>query len=218
MLYIYFFRHGEAVSNLRKETVWGRGTNFKIGLTDFGRRQIRCLAIRVLNEGIRFNKLYSSPLERCRESIEDLAVINKYPLDEILYEPKLLEKSQGDWEGMPKSIVYTSDVLEQISNNPDFAPPNGESHKDCANRIVNWMNSEIIPMYDLNKGKDINIGLMAHRMLIQSFYAKINKIDMREAPRINIDNASLHLFSYHESNWVVNLTNSIYHLNEGIIN
>ena len=61
---VFFISHGESDMNLRPDLVAGRCPG--AGLTPNGKRQARALAVFLNSQGIRFNAVYSSPLDRAR--------------------------------------------------------------------------------------------------------------------------------------------------------
>ena len=61
---VFFISHGESEMNLRPDLVAGRCP--EAGLTPNGKRQARALAVFLNSQGIRFNAVYSSPLDRAR--------------------------------------------------------------------------------------------------------------------------------------------------------
>lgn len=65
-LEIYVICHGECHMNLRPDLVGGRCP--EAALTPNGKRQSRALAVFLKSQGIRFNDIYTSPLDRARST------------------------------------------------------------------------------------------------------------------------------------------------------
>ncbi|KAK9272964.1 hypothetical protein L1049_003344 [Liquidambar formosana] len=61
---VYLINHGESELNLRPDLVAGRCPG--AALTANGKRQARALAVFLKSQGVRFNAVYSSPLDRAR--------------------------------------------------------------------------------------------------------------------------------------------------------
>lgn len=61
---VYLICHGEAELSLRPEVISGRCPSS--GLTANGKRQARALAVFLNSQGVRFNAVYASPLDRAR--------------------------------------------------------------------------------------------------------------------------------------------------------
>lgn len=204
-------RHGEAESNLDARIIWGRSFNMK--LTNRGRKQLRALGERLNIEGISFDELHSSPILRCRQSIEEMLCVINFPYNKVNYNYNLVERSQGDWEGRLRSEIYTPEMLDRINNeNPNFCPPNGESQNDCIKRFNRWARKFVDEYDKKNERKDI--GIIGHRNMTQCFYTYVTDGDPRTTFLVPVDNASLYLFSYENNKWVTRIKNDITHLND----
>lgn len=59
---VFLITHGECAANLRPDLVAGRWP--AAGLTGNGERQARALAVFLKSQGVRFSKVYCSPLDR----------------------------------------------------------------------------------------------------------------------------------------------------------
>lgn len=64
VLEVFLISHGECELNLRPDLVGGRC--HVAALTPNGKRQARALAVFLNSQGVRFNAVYSSPLDRAR--------------------------------------------------------------------------------------------------------------------------------------------------------
>lgn len=125
-------RHGETEANVAQ--IWHGSEDAP--LTARGRRQVAATAERMarLAAERRVDACYVSPLPRAQSTARAIA-------DAIGCEPQievgLREFGLGDWEG--RSFVELRDQ-EQLwlrwQRDPDFAPPNGESPRSFAARIV----------------------------------------------------------------------------------
>jgi broad specificity phosphatase PhoE len=57
----------------------------------------------------------------------------------------LTEMSSGQWEGLPRFEIYTSEINQLIERtNPDFAPPSGESLRQVSFRVVEFLNRLVL--------------------------------------------------------------------------
>jgi len=82
---------------------------------------------------IRFGKIYTSSLLRCRDTA---ALIN--PKKEICIDPRLNEIDLGTWDG--KSFDHIKETLPELFQQrgkkiATFRPPGGESFNDLYNRV-----------------------------------------------------------------------------------
>lgn len=116
MLELELLRHGET------EQGGGLRGSLDDALTAQGWAQLRAA---VQGAGP-WDRLISSPLQRCARFAEELAVARALPLH---YEPGLQELHFGDWEGRSAAALMETDAeaLGRFWADPyAFTPPNGE--------------------------------------------------------------------------------------------
>ena len=136
MTEIYLVRHPESALNADRSVVGGRSNETPI--TKRGEEQARQFAKAFSTLYPAPDAFYSSPAVRTKTLLdiynETLDQQNGYFID-----LDLQEMSQGSSEGVPRSAVYTPEVLALIDKQlHDFALPGGESLNDAANRIAAW--------------------------------------------------------------------------------
>lgn len=118
-------RHGE--------TEFGGGLRGSLddALTDLGWQQMRS----AVTEAGRWDRIISSPLQRCARFAEELAGRLDLPLH---LEPDLQELHFGDWEGHSAAQLMETDAqgLGLFWADPyGFTPPNGEPVADFSLRV-----------------------------------------------------------------------------------
>ncbi|KAJ9132879.1 hypothetical protein P3X46_033705 [Hevea brasiliensis] len=140
---VYLINHGECELNLRPDLVGGRC--HVAALTPNGKRQARALAVFLNSQGVRFNAVYSSPLDRARSMAVSVCQEINFAEEQIQSSDALLEMSLGHWEGCPCSEIYTPEVLSLIEcSQPDFCAPSGESLRQVEFRMVQFLNWTIL--------------------------------------------------------------------------
>ena len=108
---LYIIRHGQTANN-KKKLLQGRSD---ISLNEEGIRQAKLASDWFSEQGIRFEKVYSSPLRRSIETAELIAG----PECPILIDDRLIEMDYGPYEGMdlsdphPEIIRFFSDFVHQ---------------------------------------------------------------------------------------------------------
>ncbi len=102
-------RHGESVGNA--ESRWQGQSDFP--LTDTGCAQARALAERWQAEEVTFDQVFTSPLERARETARIVAEVLNVPVES---DPLLLERAIGGFSGLTTLEVH---LLPQ----PEFINP-----------------------------------------------------------------------------------------------
>lgn len=122
-------RHGEIRANLSR--VWHGSTDS--GLTEQGREQARRLGAWLARAHSPVRVLYSSPLERAR----DTARLIGEPLGlEPRFDSDLVEYGIGEWEGESYlDLARERGFFDTIQADLDFAPPGGESPRAVIGRM-----------------------------------------------------------------------------------
>lgn len=120
---IYIVRHGETDWN-KEERIMGRRD---IPLNDIGKNQAKEVADKL--KDIDFDVVFCSPLQRCRETAKIIC-----PNKEIILDERLVERSNGDLEGMLKEDIIK---LPEF-NNPSETKYNIESLDHLHARITSF--------------------------------------------------------------------------------
>src|SRR5436305_3415315 len=124
----HLLRHGEHV--LRGRVLAGRTPG--VGLSARGRAEIVAVASRLAEEQIA--ALYSSPLQRARETAEILAERLDLPIE---YREDVLELDFGEWTGLTFDAVRTDERWRLWSSCRSIAcVPGGESMRQVQERAV----------------------------------------------------------------------------------
>jgi broad specificity phosphatase PhoE len=169
---IYLLRHASIdEAYLQKYIGW-----LDIGLSQKGYNEVLELKNQLGN--IKFTKIYSSDLSRCKESIKHLDYKN------IIYDNRLREKSFGRAEGMSfDEICYKFDI--KYSDFKSFIDEiGGESIEEFCNRVYNFF-------AELRQEQLDNILIITHSGVIRILLMKQNKLSLEEAFSINIPYASI---------------------------
>jgi alpha-ribazole phosphatase len=119
-------RHGET------ELGGGLRGSLDDALTDTGWQQMRS----AVSEAGPWDRIVSSPLQRCARFSEELATRLNLPLQ---LEPALQELHFGDWEGHSAAQLMETDAdgLGLFWADPyAFTPPNGEPVEDFSRRVL----------------------------------------------------------------------------------
>jgi len=99
MLKIYLVRHGQDTDNEQGLLNGHRDTE----LTELGLSQARQLAAFIKEQGIKFDKVYSSPLKRAYVTATQITDALNLPAPEVL--PLLIERDFGTMTGQKKSDI-----------------------------------------------------------------------------------------------------------------
>lgn len=103
-----------------------------VHLNDKGQGQARRLAARLAAWPLA--AIYSSPLERCRETAEIVAAPHRLP---VLIHQGVLEADYGDWQGQSFETLTKEPLWRVIQSTPSFAQfPGGETMRGMQQRMV----------------------------------------------------------------------------------
>ena|SRR5436190_11548596 len=131
MTTFYLIRHGS--NDFYSHTLVGRKPG--IHLNEAGRRESKRLAERMA--GLKIEKIFSSPLERCRETAEPIA---KELGVSIAFSDALLEVDFGDWTGQAFAELDADKRWKQWNAFRSCArAPNGEAMLEVQSRITNFI-------------------------------------------------------------------------------
>ena len=119
MTVLLLVRHGHTDAAGKRLTGWAPG----VRLNDRGREEAARLVTRL--EGVPINAIYSSPLERCRETAAPLARDRGLP---VAIRRDLLEVNYGDWTGRTISQLSRTKLWRTVQRTPSAVRfPGGES-------------------------------------------------------------------------------------------
>lgn len=202
MLSIYLLRHAETDYNAHAQFIGGRSNYLE--LSTKGREQAKEIG-RLLNQSdIQFDKGFCSIANRTRQTLDLILSQINITNNPIIYSEELQELSQGDWEGKPRSEIYTPERLAEINSNQWlFKAPNGESQKKVEERMLSFIENSIISQY--SEGNFLIIG---HGIAFKCLLRGILGISSQMAYKLLIDNSSLTKLHYDSENgWYLNYLN-----------
>jgi 2,3-bisphosphoglycerate-dependent phosphoglycerate mutase len=165
---LVLIRHGESEWNKQNRfTGW-----IDIPLSEKGEEEARSAGEKI--RGFKFDMAFTSVLQRAIKTFEIAAQVAGF--NHLLAEKDqaLNERMYGDLQGLNKDECRQKFGVEQVHiwrRSYDVPPPNGESLKDTAARVMPYYYKRIEPM--LNEGK--NILVVAHG---NSLRALVKHLDM----------------------------------------
>ena len=128
MTVLLLIRHAHTDAAGKRLTGWARGVH----LNARGQQEADALADRL--DGIPLDAIYSSPLERCRETIAPLARRRGLP---VAARRGLLEVDYGDWTGRTISQLRRTTLWRSVQQAPSTVRfPGGESFLEVQARAV----------------------------------------------------------------------------------
>lgn len=169
MAQLTIVRHGQSEWNLANRfTGWE-----DVALTEKGIEEAK-KAGEIL-EDFHFDEAYTSSLKRAQDTLQVILEVGKQTDIPITRNEALNERHYGDLQGLNKAETAEKFGAEQVHTwrrSYDIAPPNGESLKDTAARVLPYYEAEIEPK--LKAGK--NILIAAHGNSLRALIMHIEKL------------------------------------------
>lgn len=169
MAQLVIFRHGQSQWNLEnKFTGW-----VDVELSPKGIQEAREAGAKLRN--YRFDFAYASALKRAQDTLRLSLESAGHPPITPIYDKALNERMYGDLQGLDKAETARKFGEEQVKiwrRSFDIAPPNGESLKDTADRVIPYFEAEIVPK--LKAGK--NIVVAAHGNSLRALIMHLEKM------------------------------------------
>jgi probable phosphoglycerate mutase len=169
-----------------------------VGLSARGRLEIAAVADRLAEEQI--DALYSSPLQRTRETAEILAARFDLP---IVYRDDLLELDFGEWTGLTFDAVRTDERWQLWSTCRSIATaPGGESMRQVQERAVKTLLQLRQAHRDgtvliVSHGDVIRAALLFALGMPLDFYSRI-EVGLASLNTIHIDNSGIRVIAVNE--------------------
>ena len=132
MATLLLIRHGHTDAAGKRLTGWQPGVH----LNDRGRTEADRLVERL--DGVRVEAIYSSPLERCRETAAPLAKVRRLS---VHIRRRLIDTGYGEWTGRSIAQVRKTKLWRTVERVPSAMRfPGGESLLEVQARAVDEVN------------------------------------------------------------------------------
>ena len=182
MTTLFLIRHG--LTGMTGSRLYGRTAG--IHLDERGRRQAAALVERF--EGIRLTAVYSSPLERCVETVAPLAAAKRL---EVRTANGLIEMDAGGWTGRTLRSLRRTKLWETVQRNPSmFRFPGGESFVEAEARVVGEV-QRIVRRHPRGR-----VAIGTHGDLVRVLIAHFSGADLDRFQRVSADPASVSVVDF----------------------
>jgi 2,3-bisphosphoglycerate-dependent phosphoglycerate mutase len=182
MALLVLFRHGQSLWNLEnKFTGW-----VDVELSPKGLEEAEKAGHKL--RGYRFDHAYSSALKRAQETLTIALAAAEHPPIKPVYDKALNERMYGDLQGLNKeetAAKFGADQVKIWRRSYDIPPPNGESLKDTAARVLPYFEKEIVPK--LKKGE--NVVVAAHGNSLRALIMHLEKMTPQQILEFEIGTA-----------------------------
>lgn len=178
MTTLFLLRHGLTAHTGR--TLYGQTRG--IDLDQRGRSQAEHLAGRLAP--VRPTAVYSSPLERCVQTVEPLAAACKL---DIIEREGLIEMHAGSWTGKPISRLRRTKAWREVQVHPDGFrfPGGGESFSEARERAIGELASIA------KRHRRGRVVVATHGDIVRVMLADLAGAPLARFQRIVIDTASI---------------------------
>lgn len=191
------------------ETEWNKDGRWQghvaVPLNAHGQAQAERLARFIRPIGL--TAIYSSDLRRARDTAE---IIAKYTELKPIYDPRLRERSMGEWQGMTleEIVVWYPEAYKKVQTDPqNFQVPGGESRRQVAER-VRMAFDDIIA-----RGGD-TVGIITHTTALRSLLNEL--VPDSNAYNLHFKNMSVStLMQEEDGSWRITQLDDVTHL-EGL--
>ena len=197
MIKLVLLRHGQSQWNLENRfTGW-----IDIPLSPKGEEEAREAGEKIKH--FKFDKVYTSVLERAIKTYEIAAEVAGFKDLPVEKDKALNERMYGDLQGLNKDDMRKKFGAEQVHiwrRSFDVPPPNGESLKNTAERVLPYWHSHIEP--DLKAGK--NILVVAHGNSLRALIMHLDNLTGEEVVKLEIPTGVPILYEFDKDLKVVN--------------
>ncbi|MBI4352587.1 MAG: 2,3-bisphosphoglycerate-dependent phosphoglycerate mutase [Candidatus Omnitrophica bacterium] len=193
MSVLVLVRHGESQWNLENRfTGW-----IDVPLSEKGVQEARSAGEKVKREGLRFDKAYTSVLQRAQRTLDImLEVLGQMDIP-VEKDQALNERHYGDLQGLNKAETAKKFGDHQVKlwrRSYDVAPPGGESLKDTAARVLPYFETKILA--DVQKG--LNVLVSAHGNSLRAIVMQLDKLTKEQVLELNLGTGVPILYAFDE--------------------
>lgn len=192
---IYMLRHAQSTANTKGILA---GQDDLVELSKPGHKQAQLLAAYLAT--IKINKIYSSPLTRCLQTIEPFMQSNS-DID-FQVDNSFIEMDYGLWSGRKLSSLRRDRRWRAVQGKPStFTFPEGESFKTMRTRVDK-------ALMNLNKAKGV-ILIVTHGDIIKMSLASVLGLPIDRFQSFVVEPASVSVFSLEKNGATILQTNFV---------
>ena len=188
MTTVLLVRHGLTATTGQLLTGWTPG----VGLDERGRAQAKALGERLAP--VPLDAVVSSPLDRCRQTVEEIVAARAGQMAAPVTEDRVGECKYGDWTGKPLRELEKDPLWPVVQAHPSavrFPGPGGESMLDMQHRAVS-----AIREWNARLGQDATYLICSHGDVIKAIVADSLGLHLDQCQRVIADPCSLTVIRY----------------------
>lgn len=189
---LVLIRHGQSQWNLEnKFTGWE-----DVELSPKGEDEARTAGHKLRN--YHFDRAFTSELRRAYNTLGFVLQESGQPQVPVIRNIALNERMYGDLQGLDKAETAKKYGDEQVKiwrRSYDIAPPNGESLKDTAARVIPYYEAHIAP--ELRKGR--NVIIAAHGNSLRALIMHVENLSKDAILEFEIPTATPRVYKFDEA-------------------
>ena len=189
--FLVLVRHGQSEWNAKNLFTGWKDP----GLTLIGEKEASNAGILIKEKNIKFSKMYTSALQRAQITGQMILKGIDQEDIEVIKNQALNERDYGDLAGLNKDDARKEWGEEQVHiwrRSYDIPPPDGESLKSTAERVLPYFNSSILPR--LLEGE--NILVAAHGNSLRSLVMQLDNLSKEEVIALEIPTGAPIIYSF----------------------
>ena len=195
---VYLVRHGRTSAN-KKGILAGRTKG--VDLDSVGLNQ--ALEVSYGLSSIKFNKVISSPMQRCKQTASIIVKNNKFH-PKVSINESFNECNYGDWSNKKLSTLRRNTLWKQVQEKPSLVTfPNGESFIQILDRFKKAIFQEVSELK-----KDQNLLVVSHGDPIRIFIADSFGLHLDQFQKIIIDPCSISILTINGLDISINSVNN----------
>jgi 2,3-bisphosphoglycerate-dependent phosphoglycerate mutase len=194
-------RHGESTTNAANVfTGWSDPP-----LTEIGRDEAGRVAHRLLAADLRPDRVFSSVLDRSLETARIILDVMGTPELPLVAHPALNERNYGALTGLNKAQAaarYGAEQVRQWRRSYATPPPDGESLRDTAARVLAYYVHVILPA-TLSGGTTL---IVSHGNTLRALAMALDGLDAGAVERFDLSTGATILYELDEASAVIRRT------------
>ena len=176
------------------------------GLTETGLEEAKNAGLLIGSQDISFDIMYTSALSRAQRTGQIiLETINQRNIV-IIKDEALNERNYGSLAGLNKDDArkkWGEDQVHIWRRSFDIPPPDGESLKNTAERVLPYFKKEIMPKVT----KGLNILVAAHGNSLRALIMELDNISSEDIVKLEIPTGAPIQYEFDEHNNILNRIN-----------
>lgn len=200
--FLVLVRHGQSEWNAKNLFTGWKDP----GLTEKGSEEAMRAGAQIKEREIDFSVMYTSVLKRAQITGQSILEVIGQTNIPVIKDQALNERDYGDLAGLNKDDARKQWGEEQVHiwrRSFDIPPPDGESLKDTAERVLPYFKAEIMP-----KIKDgFNILIAAHGNSLRALIMELDSIPSNEIVKLEIPTGAPIHYQFNENDEVLSRIN-----------